>query len=123
MRARITAACAVAVRGALGREGIPQTIIESMACGVPPVITDVGGARELVAQGESGIIVRRRSARAIGEALAWLYEHPAERRAMGQAARARIGAEFTLQRAVAQHLALYHALRAELDGSRRADRL
>jgi L-malate glycosyltransferase len=120
---RITAACAVAVRGALGREGIPQTIIESMACGVPPVITDVGGARELVAQGESGIIVRRRSARAIGEALAWLYEHPAERRAMGQAARARIGAEFTLQRAVAQHLALYHALRAELDGSRRADRL
>ena len=121
--ARITAACAVAVRGALGREGIPQTIVESMACGVPPVITDVGGARELIAQGESGIIVRRRSARAIGEALAWLYEHPAERRAMGQAARARIGAEFTLQRAVAQHLALYRALCADRAGIRRADGL
>jgi L-malate glycosyltransferase len=121
--ARITAACAVSVRGALGREGIPQTVIESMASGVPPVITDVGGAGELVEQGESGIIVRRRSARAIGEALAWLYEHPAERRAMGEAARVRIGTHFTLQRAVELHLALYRALSARHDETHPDERL
>jgi L-malate glycosyltransferase len=109
---RITAACAVSVRGALGREGIPPTVIESMACGVPPIITDVGGAAELVVQGESGIIVRPRSARAIGEALAWLYEHPSQRMAMGQAARQRIEEEFPLARAVQRHLDLYHSLRA-----------
>jgi len=111
--ARITAACAVSVRGALGRDGIPLTVIESMACGVPPIITDVGGARELVEQGTSGIIVRRRSPRAIGEALAWLYEHPAERRAMGEAARERIRTRFTLEHAVEAHLALYRNLRAQ----------
>lgn len=107
---RITAACAVSVRGALRREGIPQTIIESMACGVPAIITNVGGARELVAQGESGIIVRRRSAKAIGEALAWIYQHPAERRLMGQAARESIRTRFALEHAVEAHLSLYRSL-------------
>lgn len=107
---RVIAACAVTVRGAYRCEGIPPTVMESMACGVPPIITDVGGARELVEQGESGIIVRRRSARAIGEALAWLYEHPAERRAMGVAARERIAAAFTVEQAIEAHLRLYQAL-------------
>jgi L-malate glycosyltransferase len=109
---RITAACAVSVRGAVRREGIPQTIIESMACGVPAIITDVGGARELVTQGETGIIVRRRSARAIGEALAWIYEHPAERRLMGQAARESIRTRFAMEHAVEAHLSLYKSLRS-----------
>jgi L-malate glycosyltransferase len=108
----ITAACAVAMRGAVGREGMPQTIIEAMACGVPPIVTDTGGARELVESGESGIIVRRRSARALGEALVWLLEHPAERRAMGAAARLRIAEHFSLTAAIEQHLQLYRQLRA-----------
>lgn len=107
---RLVAACAVSVRGALRREGIPQSLIESMACGVPPILTDAGGAPELVVQGESGIVVPRRSAREIGAALCWLYEHPAERIAMGHAARERIGHEFTLQRAVEAHARLYREL-------------
>jgi len=119
---RINAACKVSVRGALGREGIPQTVIESMACGVPPVITDVGGARELVEQGVSGVIVRRHSPEAIGEALAWLYEHPSQRIAMGQAARQRIKEEFPLARAIDAHLGLYRELR-ESTRARVGDRL
>jgi L-malate glycosyltransferase len=120
--ARIAAACAVSVRGALGREGIPQSVIESMACGVPPVITDAGGSPELVEQGVSGIIVPRRSARAIGEALAWMVEHPAQRIAMGLAARERIEREFPLTRAVEAHLSLYRELHA-VARARRDDRL
>lgn len=107
---RLTAACAVSVRAALRGEGLPQAIMAAMACGVPPLITDVGGGPELVVQGESGIIVRRRSARALGEALAWLYLNPAERHAMGRAARARMARDFPLARAVAAHLALYRDL-------------
>jgi L-malate glycosyltransferase len=108
---RIIAACAVSVRGAVGHEGIPQTIIESMAYGVPPVITEVGGARELVEQGKSGIIVPRASAEAIGEAIKWLYENPAQRIAMGQAARARVEQQFPFSAAVQAHLELYRELR------------
>jgi L-malate glycosyltransferase len=106
----------------VGREGIPQSVIESMACGVPPVITEAGGSAELVEQGVSGIIVPRRSARAIGEALAWMVEHPAQRKAMGQAARERIEREFPLTRAVEAHLSLYRELHTATR-ARRGDRL
>jgi L-malate glycosyltransferase len=109
---QLVAACAVSVRGALRREGLPQSVIESMACGVPPIVTNAGGAPELVVQGESGIIVRRRSAREIGGALRWLYEHPVERIAMGRAARERIARDFTLARAVEAHAGLYLELGA-----------
>jgi glycosyltransferase involved in cell wall biosynthesis len=107
---RLVAACAVSVRATLGGDGLPQAIMESMACGVPPVIADAKCAAELVTHGETGIIVRRRNARAIGEALSWMYEHPVERMAMGVAARARIEREFPLQRTVDAHLALYRRL-------------
>lgn len=107
---RITAACAVTVRAALRGDAFPQAIMAAMACGVTPLMTDTGAARELVVQGETGILVPRRSARAIGEALAWLCAHPAERRAMGLAARARIAGRFNLAHALASHQALYREL-------------
>jgi L-malate glycosyltransferase len=106
----ITAACSASVLAATKREGLPKTVIESMAYGVPPVVTSVGGAPELVVHGESGLVVRPRNAAEIGEALRWLYEHPAERVRMGQAARARIGREFHISRTIEAHLALYREL-------------
>jgi L-malate glycosyltransferase len=106
----IVAACKVAMRGAVAHEGIPRSLLESMACAVPPIATNSPSLRELIIQGESGILVRRRSPRALGEALAWLLEHPEQRRSMGQAARERILGEFTPERALAAHLEIYRAL-------------
>jgi glycosyltransferase involved in cell wall biosynthesis len=107
---RIAAACHVAVRAAFRGAGVSPAILQSMACGVVPLIANAGAAHELVASGDSGIIVRRRSARAIGDALAWLYAHPAERLAMGEAARARVTRAFRLDHAVEAHLDLYREL-------------
>jgi glycosyltransferase involved in cell wall biosynthesis len=107
---RIAAACNVAVRAAFRGEGISPSILESMACGVVPLIANAGAAHELVASGDSGIIVRRRSARAIGDALAWLYAHPAERLAMGEAARARAACAFRFDHALEAHLDHYGEL-------------
>jgi len=104
---RIAAACDVAVRAAFRGEGVSPAILQAMACGVVPLIANAGAADELVASGDSGIIVRRRSARAIGDALAWLYAHPAERLAMGEAARTRVACAFRFDHAVEAHLHLY----------------
>lgn len=106
----LLAACAVSVLPSVHYEGLPRAVMESMACGVPPIVTRVGGLPELVVQGETGIIVRPRRPRELGEALRWLYEHPAERLAMGWAARARIGSEFNIARTIARHLELYRQL-------------
>lgn len=107
---RIAAACAVIARGTLKCEGIPDSALAAMSAGVVPVLSDTGGARELVVQGESGILVPPGKPRAMGEALAWLLAHPAERQAMAAAAQARVAAEFSPGAALDAHLALYREL-------------
>jgi glycosyltransferase involved in cell wall biosynthesis len=58
--AEILPACDLAIMPSL-REGFSNALLEAMACGVPVVASDVGGNREAVIQGESGIIVPMRT--------------------------------------------------------------
>jgi glycosyltransferase involved in cell wall biosynthesis len=51
------------------REGLPSTLLEGAACGRPLVTTDVPGPRDLVTDGESGLLVPPRSAHALADAL------------------------------------------------------
>lgn len=67
--------------------GIP--IAEAMASGLPVVATDGGGVRELVADGESGLIVPRGDVAALAGALARLLDDPPTLRRLGLAGRSR----------------------------------
>lgn len=66
-------------------EGLANAWVESLACGTPVVITDVGGARELVDRPEAGRIVER-APDAIAAAIGELLTHPPEREAVRDAA-------------------------------------
>jgi phosphatidylinositol alpha-1,6-mannosyltransferase len=82
--------------GGLEQEGFGIVFVEAAACGVPQVAGDSGGAADAVADGETGIVVRRPDD--IGEAVAALrrlLDDDAERQRMGQAARRRAEAEFS----------------------------
>ena len=39
------------------REGFPNTVIEAGAMGLPSIVTDINGSREIIVQGENGVIV------------------------------------------------------------------
>jgi glycosyltransferase involved in cell wall biosynthesis len=80
-------------------EGIPNTIGEAMACGVPCVVTDVGGAGELVGRdGKAGRLVPIRDAVAFETAIDGLLSLPAEaRRQIGAEARRRIAERFSIE--------------------------
>ncbi|WJW74457.1 TIGR03088 family PEP-CTERM/XrtA system glycosyltransferase [Thiohalobacter sp. IOR34] len=88
-------------------EGISNTIMEAMASGLPVVATAVGGNAELVEDGSSGYLVPAADPVAMAEALAAYAEDPARREAHGRAARERAVRDFSLERMVAEYLAVY----------------
>ncbi len=63
------------------REGWPNVLLESMACGTPAVATKVGGVPEIITRPESGDIVDDRTPEAIARALADLLANPPAREA------------------------------------------
>ncbi len=107
---RLQAAFDLAASSSLS-EGFPNVIGESMACGVPCVVTDVGDSAVIV--GDTGRVVPPRDPQAL--ALAWqeLTERGDEgRRRLGEAARRRIGEKYFLERIVQEYEALYRAVSA-----------
>ena len=68
-------------------EALPTTLIEAAGCGRPVVATDVGGTREVVTQGVTGVLVAPGDAGALAGEVADLLGDEPRRRAMGEAAR------------------------------------
>lgn len=92
------------------REGLPKSLIEAAACGLPLVTTDAPGCREVVTDGVEGLLVPVRDANALASAIRRLHDHPGLARRMGQAARARALAEFDEQIVIARTLEVYQEL-------------
>jgi len=89
-------------------EGMPVTLLEAAMAGAPGVTTDVGSAREVVVDGETGLVVAP-TAKAVAEAVLRLFDVEF-RDAMGDAARARAKNEFGTGRLIGDHEALYERL-------------
>jgi glycosyltransferase involved in cell wall biosynthesis len=107
------AACDATVLPAIKREGLPKTVIESMALGVTPIVTRTGGSPELIVDGESGLVVPPGEPQPLADAIARLCHDRTRNRTMGAAARQRLASEFTLEKSVEQHYALYRDLCAD----------
>ncbi|HVO91163.1 MAG TPA: TIGR03088 family PEP-CTERM/XrtA system glycosyltransferase [Casimicrobiaceae bacterium] len=88
-------------------EGISNTILEAMACGVPVVATDVGGNAELVAVAQSGDLVPPRNPAALADSIARLARDKALRMRMGAAARASAVTQFSLDEMVRRYALVY----------------
>lgn len=69
------------------REGVPRSLLEAAACGLPIVTTDVPGCREVVRHGVNGLLVPPRDPPALAAAVRLMWEKPDERARMGSAAR------------------------------------
>jgi glycosyltransferase involved in cell wall biosynthesis len=82
----------------IGQEGVPQAIMQAMACGIPVVATTVGAIPEAVDDGVTGFIVPPRDVTALGAALAQLRDDAALRAQFGAAGRARAVASFGIDR-------------------------
>lgn len=106
----VVSSCDATVLPAIKREGLPKTVIESMALGVTPIVTRTGGSPELVIDGKCGLVVPPADARALAAAITQLAEDPLSARAMGARARERIATHFRLEDSIEQHIRLYNSL-------------
>lgn len=77
-------------------EGLSISLLEAGACGLPSVVTDVGGNREIVQDGVSGFVVTRGDEAALSDNIKGLAADAAVRRSMGAEARRRVVERFSL---------------------------
>ena len=99
-------------------EGCSNALLEAMALGRPAVATDVGGNRELVRPGETGLLVPPGNPRALADAfLELLRDRPAARK-MGARARRMVRERFSLRGMVSAHQELFESLHLARTGGR-----
>jgi glycosyltransferase involved in cell wall biosynthesis len=82
------------------REGFPNTVLEAGALGLPSIVTDINGSREIIIpyeknhQGATGLIVPSHDTNALQKAMEWMITHDAERNLMAAYARPSIESRF-----------------------------
>jgi glycosyltransferase involved in cell wall biosynthesis len=91
-------------------EGMGTSILDAMAAGLPVVATRVGGIPEVVAEGETGLLVPAREPLALADALAELAGDPARRAIMGERARVKVR-DFSADRTAERTRAAYREAR------------
>jgi len=89
-------------------EAFPYAVLEAMSCGAAIVASDVGGVRE--ALGDCGLLVPARTPQAMAQAISFLLNNAAERRRLGEMARARALKYFTEEQFLRSYEATYGKL-------------
>ncbi len=107
--AQVLAECDVFVLSSIA-EGMPITVLEAMATGLPVVATNVGGVASVVEAGVTGTLVPPGDPRALAAALGVYVADEKLRHRHGDAGRARVAEHFSLRTMVSAYVALYDEL-------------
>jgi len=88
-------------------EGIPMSVLEAMAHGIPVIAPKVGGLTEIIDDGVNGYLVEGRKVNVFAEKCISLYTNDTLRKEMGSAARKKIINEFSMEKMVREYYNLY----------------
>ncbi len=92
------------------QEGFSNALLEAMAASLPAIATAVGGNIDAVGDGDTGLLVPAKDAKALAAAIVRLAGDPMLRRRFGDAARLRVERRFSLDACVERYDRLYRAL-------------
>jgi glycosyltransferase involved in cell wall biosynthesis len=91
-------------------EGLPTTLLEAMACGLPVVATGVGGISEVIEDGQNGFLVPTRSPEALADRIVDLLNTSGLRAQMGRSARKTVEECYSWDKTVARALGFYESI-------------
>lgn len=92
------------------REGLPKSLLEAAACGLPIVTTDTPGCREVVVDGDNGFLVPVKDVDALAAALRKLILDGGLRQTMGERSRTHALESFSQRQVIDETLSLYQGL-------------
>ena len=92
------------------RDASPRSLREAMACKVACIVTDIPGAKELVVDGETGLIIQPNSPEAIAESIRYLASDREKAIAFGLAGYERIRTVYTMEKYVANLKKVFHSV-------------
>lgn len=95
------------------REGVPKSLLEASAAGLPIITTDSVGCKDTVIEGRNGILVKPHSPKEIAEAIKKLVEDPELRLSMGNESRKIAEEQYDVEKVASMHLDIYNILNAE----------
>jgi glycosyltransferase involved in cell wall biosynthesis len=91
-------------------EGLPNSLLEAMSCGLPVVVTNVGGMPDVVSDGVEGFVVEPANADALAIALGKLLRDRELRKEVATRCRTKIQQEYSLDSVADNYIALYKTL-------------
>jgi glycosyltransferase involved in cell wall biosynthesis len=98
------------------REGFPRSAVEAAAMGLPLILTNIRGCREVVTDGRNGLLIPPRDAAALEAAVRSLVDRPELRRRFAEVNRELARTAFDERRIITQELEVYRTLLAEKRG-------
>ena len=76
------------------REGFPNTVLEAGALGLPSIVTDINGAREIIIEGKNGIIIPSKNVDVLCEAMKRMIDNPDLRQKLASQARELVASRY-----------------------------
>lgn len=92
------------------RDGMPNAVLEAMACGKAVIATPVGGMTDIIEDGVNGYLVKINDAAGLAEKMAEVLSQPEKREAVGRSAREAALSQFTLAKELQSNLTIYASL-------------
>ena len=92
------------------REGFPNTPMEAGAMGLPNIVTDINGSREIIVNGENGLIVPSKDADALYDAMERMLTDEPMRKSMASKARKMIADRFEKNFVQTSQIAFYEEI-------------